>query len=530
MSAEHFDAVVIGSGFGGSVSAFRYQAGGKKVCLLERGKQYLPGDFPRSPKGLSQNFWKPKHRLYGMFEVWAFRHIEAVVSSALGGGSIIYANVLLEKPPATFDGWPLTHADLADHYETVRRVIQPQTYPHAVAPYNRVSKANAFADAAAKLPDATFSFPPLAVTFANKGAAPVPGEPIVGSPGRYTCRLCGECNAGCNHGSKNTLDFNYLQLFQDVGGKVRTLCEVKSFGQRDEGGFFVKYRQYDLDSDTVEHVEVTADRLTISAGSLGSTYLLLRNKDNLRNPPDAALLGSRWCGNGDFLGSLKNAANDLNPEHGPVITSALEYEGGRYYIEDGGYPSFVEWLEEGMGGVKVVRRVLHTLKWWLKRRLTDRSTSNVSRQISKLIDDGKSSSRKLPLCGMGDDVPDGRLSLKDKRLQNSWSTKSSKAYYAKIEDSMKELATAVGAEFSPATLLKLDKLVTSHPVGGCPMGVSAADGVVDEYGRVFGVPGLSVVDGSILPGPVGPNPSLTIAAIADRAATYTLANWSGPAP
>lgn len=526
MSAPHYDAVVVGSGFGGSVSAYRYREGGMNVCLLERGKRYKPGDFPRSPKGLAQNVWDPDHQLYGMFQVWAFHHIEALVSSALGGGSIIYANVLLEKPPGTFAEWPLEHKNLVDHYEEVRRVIQPQTYPHEFAPYNEVRKANAFADAAAKLPDAKFSFPPLAITFANQGAAPVPGEPIAGSPGRHTCRLCGECNAGCNFGSKNTLDFNYLKRFEDhPGEKIRTLCEVKSFGPRDEGGFYVKYRQYVPETGAVEHLEVTADRLTISAGSLGSTYLLLRNRDNFRNLPLPARLGTQWCGNGDFLGSLKNAASDLNPEHGPVITSALEYDGGRYYIEDGGYPPFVEWLEEGMGGMKLARRVMHTLEWWLKRRLTDRSVSDVSRQISKLIDDGKSSSRTLPLCGMGEDKPDGKLTLEDKRLQNSWSTNTSKDYYEDIEGSMKELAKAIGAEFSPATLLKLDKLVTSHPVGGCPMGTSADDGVVDEFGRVFGVPRLSIVDGSILPGPVGPNPSLTIAAIADRAATFTLANW-----
>jgi cholesterol oxidase len=209
-----------------------------------------------------------------------------------------------------------------------------------------------------------------------------------------------------------------------------------------------------------------------------------------------------------------------------VITSALEYEGGRYYIEDGGYPAFIEWLTEGMNILSFARRGMHVAERMVESRMKGRRVSNISRAVSALIDDGKSSSRTLPLCGMGDDVPDGKLSLSnDGWLENDWSVTSSKRYFEKIEKSMKELARALDAEFSGDLLLKMNRLITAHPVGGCPMGKDRTSGVVSEYGQVFDVPRLSIADGSILPGPVGPNPSLTIAAIADRAATFTLANW-----
>ena len=124
------------------------------------------------------------------------------------------------------------------------------------------------------------------------------------------------------------------------------------------------------------------------------------------------------------------------------------------------------------------------------------------------------------------DVPDGRLSLEDGYLQNSWTMKTSKSYYASVKRSMDDIAAATGAKFVDEPLWYFKRNVTVHAVGGCPMGRSPESGVVDQYGQVFGYPGLSVADGSVLPGPVGPNPSLTIAAVADRSAEWMLANWS----
>jgi hypothetical protein len=138
-AAEHFDAVVVGSGFGGSVTAFRLAEGGLRVCLLERGKAYPPGSFPRTPYDMARNFWDPSEGKHGMFDLWTFKGLEALVSSGLGGGSLIYANVLIRKDAEWFvneegEDWPVTRADLDPHYDRVEPVLAPQCYPFDVEP------------------------------------------------------------------------------------------------------------------------------------------------------------------------------------------------------------------------------------------------------------------------------------------------------------------------------------------------------------------------------------------------------------
>jgi cholesterol oxidase len=165
----------------------------------------------------------------------------------------------------------------------------------------------------------------------------------------------------------------------------------------------------------------------------------------------------------------------------------------------------------------------------LRDRLTRKPVSNLSAEFWNLLGDSVKSSRSLPLLGMGRDVPDGRLYLDDGYLQNSWSMKSSRAYYDSVKRSMQQIAEATGAKFVDEPLWYFKRVITVHPVGGLPMGRGPEEGVADEHGQVFGHPGLSIADGSVLPGPVGPNPSLTIAAVADRSAEWMLENWSAAA-
>ena len=363
---EHVDAVVVGSGFGGSVTAYRFQDRGKRTVVLERGKAWAPGTFPRQPREVARNFWDPSQGLFGFFDIWSFDGIESLVSSCLGGGSIIYANVLLRKDAEWFvheDGedWPVTREDLDPHYDNVEQMMKPQRYPFGVDPYTHTAKTQAMQEAGQKL-GVEWLLPNLAVTFGNPDATPVPGDRIEDGANlygvdRYTCRLLGECNIGCNLGSKNTLDLNYLSRFEEKGGDIRTLCEVRSFAPRTGGGFEVRYVRHsaenegrETDTRALPLETITCDRLVISAGSFGSTFLLLRNRDAFPNLSPA--IGTHWCGNGDLLGFLaarKHGTRRFDPAIGAVITSALRYEGenGRgYYIEDGGYPTFVSWLLE----------------------------------------------------------------------------------------------------------------------------------------------------------------------------------------
>ena len=548
---EHFDAVVVGSGFGGSVTAYRLAEGGLRVCLLERGKAYPPGSFPRTPHAMARNFWDPSRGRHGMFDVWTFKGIEALVSSGLGGGSLIYANVLIRKDKNWFvsedgESWPLTRAELEPHYRRVEEMLKPQHYPFFDEPYASTPKTQAMQAASEEL-GVEWQLPALAVTFGNPGRPPVPGEPIAdgdnlhGLP-RYTCRLVGECDIGCNYGSKNSLDFNYLSEFARLGGEIRTRSEVRRFAPRDGGGFTVAYVTHAPEREGVEtntsalpETTITATRLVLSAGALATPYLLLRNAAAFPTLPRAAL-GTRFSGNGDLLGFIarKGARPDaraFDPSVGPVITSALRYpdeldgHGDRrrgFYIQDGGVPLFASWLVEMAGMPGRTRRAIRFVVRRVKNRFVAEPVSNIGGELSALLGECLDSSRSLPVLGMGRDTPDGVFRLRGKYLELDWTTKTSRQYFDAVKAAMEDLARVWGGEFRDSPLWYFRRVVTVHPLGGCPMGRTRETGVVDPFGQVFDVPGLSIADGSVMPGPVGPNPSLTIAALADRFADRIL--------
>src|SRR5215218_7508800 len=325
-------------------------AADKRVLLLERGKRYPPGSFPRSPIGFQWNFWDPGEGLHGLFDLWSFSGLEALISSGLGGGSLIYANVLLRKPEKWFtqeapggESWPVSYADLHDHYTTAEEMIGVQRYPLESPPYDTTPKTQAF-KAAAEARGLDWFLPPLAVTFGNDGEAPSPGVPIpeerpnLHERPRETCRLVGECDVGCNFGAKNTLDYNYLTAAWHDGADIRTRCEVREFEPREGGGWTVHYVEHTeereghpTDVARLPRVTVTADHLVLSAGTLGSTYLLLRNRAAL--PGLSPRLGEGFTGNGDLLTFAvrctqtgldgRRAPRRIDPAYGPVITSAV---------------------------------------------------------------------------------------------------------------------------------------------------------------------------------------------------------------
>jgi cholesterol oxidase len=559
MSTEHFDAIVVGSGFGGSVMAYRLREAGLSVCLLERGKPFPPGSFPRTPQGMAANFWDPSEGLFGMFNLWSFKHLGALVSSGLGGGSLIYANVLLRKDEKWFvreqpgtpghEYWPVTRAELDPHYDRVERMMNAQRYPFHHPPYDRTPKTRAMQLAAGKL-ELEWLLPPLAVTFANDGEAPVPGEPVrearrnLHDRTRYTCRLCGECDVGCNYGSKNTLDYNYLSEAKRLGAEIRTLCDVVDFEPRAGGGYGVRYRQHTLGEPTPKGaplVTVTADRLVLAAGTLGSTYLLLKNRAAF--PGLSPRLGARFCGNGDLLTFATRSHETvdgkrrpwlLDGTRGPVITSAIRmadaadgHEGRGFYIEDAGYPAFAAWIMETSGALGTVQRLKRAFFRRVRSGLGIRKRTDLGGEISYVLGAAELSSTSVPLLGMGRDVADGHLKLEEGLLESDWRIRSSTAFFTRMRDTMKRIADVWDAGFRDNVIWHLGRrVITVHPLGGCSMGRDAREGVVDVNGEVFGYPGLYVADGAVMPGPVGANPALTIAALADRFAD-TIVERSG---
>jgi len=559
---EHFDAIIVGSGFGGSVMAWRLAEAGLRVCLLERGKAYPPGSFARSPYAMRRSFWDPSQGLHGLFNLWSFRGLGGVVASGLGGGSLIYANVLLRKDEKTFvrenldDGgyeyWPVTREDLEPHYDTVEKMLGGQRYPFEHEPYRQTAKTIAMKLAAERMGlQNDWQLPPLAVTFANPGQPPIPGEPIVErypnlhGRTRLTCRLCGECDIGCNYGSKNTLDYTALSTAKRLGADIRVRCEVKAFWPED-GEYVVEYLDHsearegerpEVPTSMLPRTVISADKLVLAAGTFGSTFLLLKNREAF--PGLSEELGTRFCGNGDLLGFLfkctdrsKGAPEPriLDGGHGPVITSALHIrdttEGGTgrgYYVEDAGYPEFINWLYESSDQFALARRFLRLGRRIVRGWLGLSRDTDVSAEIAQVLGDCVGSASSLPLLAMGRDIPDGRMSLNDDGLLDiDWRMKRSSSYFQRVRQTMAQMADVLDGKLLQNPLSYLSRVITVHPLGGCPMGRTADEGVVNSYGEVFNHPGLYVADGAVMPGPTGPNPSLTIAALADRFAEHVI--------
>lgn len=561
-TTEHVDAVIVGSGFGGSVTAYRLAKEGIGVCLLERGKPYPPGSFARTPREMRANFWDPSEGLQGMFDIWSFKGIDAVVSSGLGGGSLIYANVFIRKDEHWFDSvmpdgthvpWPVTRADLDPHYDQVHAIINPTPYPFAHAPYSETPKTRAYKEAAASAGVEWF-LPDLAITFGADPANPVIGEqipeaiPNVHGMPRSTCRLVGECDVGCNYGAKNSLDYTYLSLAAHHGADLRTRHEVRSFAPRPGGGWLVTYVEHTdehagerLDTATLPERQLACERLILSAGALGTPFLLLRNAAALGGPLPA--LGTRFSGNGDLLSFVTNAKRSdgtpwpLESPIGPAITSTIRVpdendpggSGPGYYIQEGGYPAWASWLQEGLDIPGELRRVAHFLLRRVWAQIKHSPQSEIGSQIADVLDDADQAATLLPMLGMGRDTPDGRYSLDDGLLALDWTEDTSQQYLGRVRETMEALSDALGGDWVQNPLSHLHRLITVHPLGGAPMGTDPASGVVDAHGRVFGQPGLHVADGSVIPGPVGPNPSFTIAALADRFADAIVAEHEGRA-
>lgn len=532
---ERFEAVVVGSGFGGSVMAYRLAQAQLKVCLLERGKKWPPGSFPRTPFDFSRATWDPSNGRHGLFDVWSFKGLGALVSSGLGGGSLIYANVILPKDEQWFaevepDGvrqWPVTFKQLEPHYKTVLPFLKPVEYPEH---YRDTPKTRAFYRAAAAQGLDPF-YPPLAVTFApskEETGTPFDGpEQNLHGAQRYTCRLVGACNAGCNFGSKNTLDFTYLSAAEQLFGlEIRCRHEVKAFEPWGSGGFRIEVADHsDAETGVPPQMRVVfADRLILSAGALGTPYLLLLNRAAL--PRISRHLGTRFSGNGDFLTFAARSRMPLQPARGPVITTAVRVadvlddppgEGGGHYVQDGGYPDFLAWVATmltlprlGWAGRGAVAKIL----WG---RLTGRPDPNLSAEVAAFLGAPRLASGSLPLLGMGREYPQGRMRLRDGLLDVDWSFDRARPYFNHVRSTMSKIAHGLEAELEDNALWNLSTVVTSHPLGGCPLGATAAEGVVHpETGEVHNYPGLHVADGSVMPGTVGPNPSLTIAALANR--------------
>ena len=522
-SFDH-DAIVIGSGFGGAVAACRMAEAGMKVVVLERGRRWTPKTYPRQPGDAWLYNADAPQRQNGWADIRTFANMWVACGAGVGGGSLIYANISVEAKPEVFDDsrWPdLSYAELKPHYDEVGRMLGVAELPDG----QLTARTRLMKEGADKLGwGSRFRKLPLAVSFDADFNPEAPGARDDLNSKRFinihgieqgSCVHCGNCDIGCQVSAKNTLDLNYLALAERRGAKILPLHIVVSLEPRGGdggGGWIVHFDR--LDRGTRERASMSAQRVVVAAGSIGSTELLLRCRDEHRTLPTLSpKLGEGWAFNGDFVTPAFYTERAISPSHGPTITAAIDLldgvvNGQALFIEDGGIPNLAadfirERLKNAPGG--------KLRKLWLDLR----QHADVQDPLEGL----------MPWFGQAVDAGDGRMFLGRswyapwrRKLEMHWDYRRSEATVnAMIEVHSKLTAATGGKPFVPPTWTVLRNIITPHPLGGCNMGRSSADGVVDGHGRVWGQPNLWVMDGAIVPRAVGVNPSRTIAALAERA-------------
>lgn len=533
---EVYDVAVIGSGFGGSVVACRLAQAGRSVAVLERGRRWAGHEFPRAIGHVSDAFWSPG-RSHGFLEYLAFRKVDVIQGAGVGGGSLHYFNVNVRAPAEVFDqvAWPpeVTAGVLAPFYEAAADMLQSAPLRPPAGRVALPRRSDAFVEAAARAGLAAEALPIAVFTGADRP------HPVDGAP-QSACTYCGNCLFGCDVGAKNTLDRNYLALAETHGAEIHPLHAVTSIAEAGDGSYVVAYQRSSDGTPTTppEPGTVRARSVVVAGGALGSTELLLRSRDEHQTLPRLGpALGTRVSLNGEFLlAAARDTTTRVDPGIGPPITAMVQRrtdDGHILTVEDLGLPDPLLWYLEGAlpppGGR--IRKVAALAAAYAKRTvgLGDRR-SRVQLELDALIHGGRTP-HALPFLGMGTDSGDGTIRLRDGSVELQWQPRRNRRLYREMEQLLGELSQGAGGRFSTSVLWRwpVRKVLTAHLLGGCPMGTDPRTSVVDHRGQVWGHPGLYVVDGAAIPSALAVNPSLTIAAVAERAA-FWMTNHREPAP
>ena len=515
-----YAALVVGTGFGGAVAACRLAQAGVDVAVLERGRRYVPGEFPRHVNGPDGLLWEHGS---GLLDVRALNDMLVVQAAGYGGGSLVYANVHMRPPADVFDeGWPRPYSRRAldPYFDLVAHMLDVAP----VATSSMPPKTRVMVEAGRRLGRADQTFlPNLAITFGDPEAPPRPNRFGVA---QSACTGSGECIIGCNVGAKNTLDLNYLAIAEQQGADVATGCEVTAV-EPVEQGFRVRYR------DPAGHAggsqrTVEAGSVFLCLGAVNTTELLLRCRDQFGTLPRlSGRLGDGYSGNGDFLVFVSDTKTGFEAEEGPTITMAsihdrtIDGERVWFALEDGGFPRRLAQLVPLLDSERLASLAERDLEAHVKRQAAHESSR--TRRLANRDDTGV-------MLLMGRDRADGRIELigADQRLHVSWDTVANLPLYNAETAAGSEIAAALGGRLTlPTSWRYLGQPVSVHNLGGCRMADRPEEGVVDPDGRVFGYPGLHVLDGAILPTSIGANPSATIAAVAERCVQLAIRRMTG---
>jgi cholesterol oxidase len=532
-----YDFVVIGSGYGGAISAARLAAADlnpkPSICILERGKEWQPGAFPETLPdvvGATRSDLNP----LGLYELLNYPDISVIKGSGLGGTSLINANVAIVPDSEVFEQfhWPasLTYDALLPYYRLAHQALAANPHPRAM----ELAKVQALDRRAQQLGTRVQPLD-IVVNFS------VDGPNAVGV-NQKPCINCGNCVSGCNVGAKNTLYMNYLPMAAKAGAMIFTQTKVEWLEKLAAGGWRI-HGKHVKDDGGGDSFTLDAHEVILSAGSLNSTEILLRSE--MHGLSVSPALGTKFNGNGDFFGLAYNGAMQTNvlgyapadtpapgdsPEPGPNIVGVVRYTDGlpesqRIAIEDFSFPrAYVEASKAVFGLIRGEDTVAGNGQAQSDRLARDLNPGG------QLHDPNGAMNHSMLYLVMGQDNARGTILFEapwtepDGRIRVSWDQAGQQQIFTRMNQELRRHARALEANFisNPTwSVFKLGHLITAHPLGGCPMGDDYLQGAVDPFGRVFAGDGsvhagLHVTDGSVIPSALGVNPLMTISALTER--------------
>ena len=509
-----FDVVIVGSGFGGSVSALRLVEKGYKVAVLEAGRRFADSDFPKTSWRLSKFLFMPKLGLLGLQRIHYLPNAIILAGAGVGGGSLIYANTLYQPGEKYFRDPLWSHitdwkSELAPFYEQAKRMLGVSENPY-FSPSDQAMKEAAIAMGVGK----TFQMAPLGIYFGNGTDATV-ADPYFGGvgPERNGCIQCGACMTGCRNNAKNTLPKNYLGLAEKAGARVFPLTTVTKIEQAPGGGWIIRTTK--TGPRPIRGEVFSTKDVVIAAGTYNTQKLLHRMKDDRTLPKLSDCLGDYSRTNSESLVGATMPNTDIDFSQGSAITSSF-FPDEDTHIEPVRYgkgSNFMGLLQTIMtdGTTSKARR-----KQWVQKVLSEPSL------LPKVLNVRKWSQRTVIALVM--QSVDSWIKVRPTRGILGWhltSKNSSDHPNATWIPSANETARLIASKYKGIAGGHLGDLInapfTAHFVGGAVIGDCPESGVIDAYHRVWNYPSMHIVDGSTLTANLGVNPSLTITAQAERA-------------